>query len=224
MIKTLKEAKEISGSVSRDNSKMGEDCTSMAFDAFACNTGSKLALVEGTSCNKCYAIRLQKFRPNVDKAWKRNQEIIERMIATDAIDEWVEGVVFQIAKANRPKHRWMDSGDLCSTLHLFAISEVAKATPDVIHYLPTKEYGYVNAFLDRFGDTELPTNLVVRMSTPKIDGAPMKGLISNQIKTSTVHKDKPYGFVCPASKQGNQCLDCKACWVADVANISYPLH
>jgi hypothetical protein len=146
--------------------------------------------------------------------------------AQDALDEWVEGVVFQIAKAKRERHRWFDSGDLQSALMLWAICQVAKATPDVIHYLPTKEVGYVKKFLERFGSSEIPTNLMVRISTAVVDGPLQAGLngYTEQLKTSTVHKENPTGFVCPASQQSNQCLTCDACWRSDVENISYPLH
>ena len=39
--------------------------------------------------------------------------------------------------------------------------------------------------------------------------------------TSTVVTD---GKSCPAKEQGNQCLDCRACWTRDVPNIAYGLH
>lgn len=223
MISTLKEAKEVGGNVSTGNSKM-TDATSMATDSFACNTGEKLSKVEGTSCAICYARRLQTFRKNVDASWKRNQMIIERMIKTDAIDEWAEAVAYQINKKNLPKHRWFDGGDLCSPLHLLAIVTVAKLTPTVKHYLPTKEAGFVKQYIKRFGADTIPSNLMVRMSTPKIDGSLVTGLngYTEQIKTSSVHIDNPTGFECPAKEQGNQCLSCDACWDSEVDNISYP--
>jgi hypothetical protein len=54
-----------------------------------------------------------------------------------------------------------------------------------------------------------------------IDGA----ATSKWAQTSTVHhKAKASGRVCPAPKQGNACGDCRACWSADVANVSYHKH
>ena len=32
------------------------------------------------------------------------------------------------------------------------------------------------------------------------------------------------GYVCPASKQGNQCKECRACWNDKVSEVSYIAH
>jgi hypothetical protein len=60
------------GKISTRNSKMPG--TTFAIDAFACKTGSILAKTEGTPCHGCYARRIQKMRPSVDKGWKDNLE------------------------------------------------------------------------------------------------------------------------------------------------------
>lgn len=213
MTMTVKSAKEF-GKVSTGNSKMPG--TTYAVDAFACKTGSKLAKVPGSPCSVCYARKLQRLRPSVDKGWKAN---LEKWNAS-APDEWSDAIAFQINRYNTDSyHRWFDSGDLQSVAMLHSIVVVCHQTKHVKHWLPTQERGIVKEFL-RLGGT-IPDNLVVRVSASMVDGQPPReGHTSN-----VVSKDKPEtGHRCPASKQGNNCGDCRACWNPDVRNVSYVKH
>ena len=67
---TLKKAIEISGKVSKGNTKMPS--STFAISAKHCNVGSKLVNVENSTCSKCYALKLQKLRPSVDQGWTNN--------------------------------------------------------------------------------------------------------------------------------------------------------
>ena len=87
----VKEAKTF-GNVSNGNTKMPG--TTFAVDAFACNTGSKLAKVEGSVCSKCYAIRIQKMRPSVDQGYKAN---LTKYLTSDR-QGWVAAIAFQIIR------------------------------------------------------------------------------------------------------------------------------
>ena len=62
---TLKKAIELSGKVSKGNTKMPS--STFAISAKHCNVGSKLVKVENSTCSKCYALKLQKLRPSVDQ-------------------------------------------------------------------------------------------------------------------------------------------------------------
>lgn len=218
---TLKQAQHEAGSVSTRNSKMPG--SSFAISAKHCNVGSKLAQVKGSTCHKCYALRIQNMRPSVDKGWTSNLDKAQALIAHDP-NRWAQFMAFQITKAaqktNQPYHRWFDSGDLQSLAMLKAIVHVCQLTPDVSHWLPTREAAIVRVYRKAYGD--FPANLVVRVSSTMIGDAPIQGY-SN---TSTVHRkgQEAKGHVCPASTQGNACGDCRACWSLDVANVSYPLH
>lgn len=218
----VKDAKEIAN-ISKGNSKMPG--TTFAQDSFACVTGSKLAEVEGSVCHKCYARRIQKMRPSVNKGWKRNYESAVRLIGINP-DSWIKACVFQIEReSNKSKvfyHRWFDSGDLDSLDQLVAISDVAKETPHIKHWLPTRELGIVREFLQWFGS--FPDNLTVRLSAPMIDQKPVSDV--KGCNTSTVHTkaEKAHGWVCPAPDQGNNCGDCRACWDKLVPNVSYKKH
>jgi hypothetical protein len=218
---TLKAAQEQAGKISDRNSKMPG--STYAISAKRCNVGGKLATVKGSVCDRCYALKLQKLRPSVDKGWEANY-----MKATTLIErnpsQWVAACTFQIkrsaAKSGETYHRWFDSGDLPSVAFLQAICDVALATPEIKHWLPTREAKVVQDYIKLGG--VVPSNLIIRVSATMINDKPVKG----HANTSTVHRKgfEPEGHTCPASQQGGNCGDCRACWSHDVPNVSYPLH
>ena len=215
---TLKEAREQAGKVSTGNGKMPG--STFAVSAKACNVGGKLAQLKGSVCHKCYALKIQALRPSVNTGWTNNLNKAARLIDSDP-QRWVRFMAFQIRKAyektGEAYHRWFDSGDLQSPAMLQAICEVARSTPEIRHWLPTRETKIVKDFTGA-----IPDNLIVRISSPMVDDKPIAGWYW----TSTVHSkaSEPAGHVCPASKQGNACGSCRACWSDNVRNISYPLH
>ena len=221
MKQTVKAAVETAGRVSAGNSKMPG--STYAISAKHCKVGSKLAKVEGSVCHRCYALKLQKLRPSVDQGWTNNYLKATGMISRN-MAEWIKACVFQIerhfAKSGQPYHRWFDSGDLQSVDMLKAICKVAAATPQIQHWLPTREAKIVKDYVKAGG--VVPDNLVIRVSATMIGDKPVAGYDN----TSTVHRkgSAAVGHVCPASTQGNNCGDCRACWTKTVANISYPLH
>ena len=212
----VKEAKAFAN-VSTGNSKMPG--TTYAIDAFACITGSKLAKIPGTPCNKCYARRLQKLRPSVDQGWKLNLEKYEKALEQGALQAWVQALAFQILRYNTDSfHRWFDSGDLQSVDMLDAICQVCRLTPKINHWLPTQE----RAIVAKYFATHLrPENLVVRISASKVDGPLPSAKNTSNVFTSSDHI---HDQECEASKRGNKCGPCRACWDSNVKNVSYPKH
>lgn len=220
---TLKSAVETAGRVSLGNSKMPG--SSFAISAKRCNVGSKLAEVEGSVCHRCYALKLQKLRPSVDQGWKANYLKATQLIATKP-EAWARAMAFQIRKAAEKSgqryHRWFDSGDLQSVDMLKAIFMVCEMTPEIRHWLPTREAKIVKAALAATASGTVPDNLVIRVSATMIGDKPVNGYAN----TSTVHRKgtEHVGHACPASMQGNNCGSCRACWDKTVQNVSYPLH
>jgi hypothetical protein len=217
---TKTSAQRDAGTVSIRNSKMPG--SSFAVTATKCNVGSKLAPIEGSTCHKCYALKLEKLRPSVAQGWGANYLKATRMIA-EAPEQWSKAMAFQVMKAaektGESYHRWFDSGDLADLNMLKAIVRVCELTPTIKHWLPTREAGVLKAFLREGG--ELPANLVVRLSATMVDDKP----ISGHAHTSTVHKaSSPIGIACEARNRGNSCGPCRACWDGLVPNVSYPLH
>lgn len=218
---TLKAAIADAGKVSIGNGKMPG--STFALSATTCKVGSKLVKVAGSTCAKCYALKLEKLRPSVHQGWLANYEKATSLISKNPA-QWVAACVFQInrafLKSGQPFHRWFDSGDLQSVEMLSAICDVAKATSTIAHWLPTREAAIVKAYKAQGG--LIPDNLIIRVSSTMVNDKP----ISGHDHTSTVHKKgtEAHGHACPASMQENQCKDCRACWSKSVGNVSYPLH
>jgi len=124
-------------------------------------------------------------------------------------------------------HRWHDSGDLQSVEHLTKICAVAALTPQIRHWLPTRELAIVKAYQAAGGT--VPGNLVIRVSATMVDGPATTAWPA----TSGVHTAVPHFSplcdhaplqTCPAPKQEGKCGDCRACWDPAVKQVSYHLH
>ena len=206
----ISEAKDIAGTLGAPSKMPG---TAYGISAFACKTGAKLAQIPGSVCHGCYAMKGNYTFPNVQGSQAKR-------LAGITDQRWVEAMVTLLDKSGETYHRWHDSGDLQSVEHLAKIVLVAKATPSINHWLPTREGATVKQYVDAGGI--IPKNLVIRISATMIDGpAPTWwGL------TSTVHTVRaPDGArTCPAPTQGNECGDCRACWSPEVKSVSYHKH
>ena len=209
----LIEAKEITGGLSR-TSKL--ECGSFSLSAFDCVTGSKLAKVKDSVCNKCYARRNTYLYPSVKTAQARR---IKKLNNPSWAEAMVKLIRIQALENDTDLFRWFDSGDLQEGM-LAKIVEVCKLTPEIKHWLPTHEASMIIKDKEKLGG-KLPANLIIRLSASMIDGNPPK----SWEYSSTVHKKtEPIGFLCKAKDQGGKCLDCTACWNKDIKNISYMQH
>ena len=184
--------------------------------AIRCVVGSKLREVVDSTCYECYAMKGRYVFPNVQDALERRyQQALNN-------PKWIEAMVFLILwySTKFKKFRWHDSGDLIDMRHLLMIVEVARQTPNVLHWLPTREVGLIKEYKEIYGS--FPKNLVVRISATMVNGTPHK--FHEHSSTVATSKDLSIGFSCIASTQDNKCLDCWACWNPKVANVTYPLH
>jgi hypothetical protein len=209
MITTIKAAKSIAGSLGKPSKMPGH---SYGLPAEECQVGARLVKVKDSVCNGCYA--LKGFYTTYAKTVKPAQ--YKRLDAAVNHPDWVEAMVVLISKSGDTHFRWHDSGDIQSIEHLRRIVQVCERTPDIRHWLPTREYRYVGLYRQLHG--EFPPNLVVRESAHMLDKpAPNHGL-----PTSTVVSDDSY--TCPASEQNNECRDCRDCWDPNVSNVAYHAH
>lgn len=221
---TKADAAIITGGVTQ-TSKM--PCQSYSLPTIACQTGFRMAQVEGSICSSCYANKgnYLKYANNVEPAQHARLESVTMAIENEdgARALWISAMVALIGKDEF--FRWHDSGDLQSVEHLELIADVARATPHCSHWLPTREYGMVAAYV---AQQDLPANLTVRLSA-MFAGKPVKVPASLQgvagVAVSNVHTkgQAPLGQMCAAYTQQGKCGDCRACWSADTA-VSYPLH
>ena len=200
-MKTSEALKIIGGSLSRPSKMPG---WSIGLPAKECKTGSKLRKEKGSVCYNCYALKGCYVFPDVQAAQYRRLEATKSPL-------WTGAMVHLINSKKSKEFRWHDSGDVQGEDHLMKIFAVCRLTPSVKHWLPTRE-AWVKHFLPM-----CPDNLVIRFSMPMVD-QPAAGGWNN---TSTVVTS---GATCPSAKQGNQCLDCRACWDKNIKNISYGKH
>ena len=193
------EAKQITGSLTRTSKMPG---LSYSLPAWECKTGSKLRKVKGSVCSACYALKGNYTRYKAIKAAQYDRlEKIKNSL-------WVAAMVVQV---KRQKYfRWHDAGDVQDLEHLKKIYSVCKLTPEVKHWMPTRE-AWIKNHLD-----SKPSNLVIRFSPPMIgqrnDSWPNSSMV---VET---------GATCPAPSQGNSCGDCRACWDPLVKVVSYGKH
>jgi hypothetical protein len=207
---TVKQAKELTGGGLGYPSKMPG--TSYGISARDCITGSKLAAIPGSVCHGCYALKGHYGFDNVREAHRKR-------LASIAGQSWTAAIAFLIDRSGSKWHRWHDSGDLQSVAHLTKIAAVAIMTPQVRHWLPTRELGIVQAYVKSGG--HIPDNLTIRVSATMVDGHATQAWPT----TSGVHKDKPaIGRICPAPEHNNECGKCRACWSRDVPHVSYHKH
>lgn len=209
--------------------------------ASACKTGSKLRTVPGSVCHGCYAHKGNYAYDNVQRSLANRLRILRRNPT-----RWSRLMVRAIvARASRfvptravphPAFRWHDSGDLQGVWHLHAIAAVCSATMrvayadgttgPVLHWLPSREYGFITEYFE--GGGAYPPNLTIRLSAHMIDGPVPERLAARWgLAISSVHTDAgvyPEASVCPASTQGNQCLDCRNCWDPNIHHVSYHKH
>ena len=206
-----KEARLITGGLSKPNKMPGP---SINLPTAACIVGTMLRDVKGSTCEGCYAHLRGRYRfPNVQAALKRRLDKLHDPRWVDAMVTLINGRHWQKPE---PVFRWHDAGDLQSVQHLKNIFEVCKRTPGTAHWLPTRE----SPILKKFKPDEVPKNLKIVLSDHMID---QKTPPSWWPYTSGVTTD--HGLVtCPASRQGNKCLDCRKCWDRNTKRVIYGKH
>lgn len=222
-MQTISEVKTVAGGSIGFPSKMPG--TSYGIPAAACKTGGKLHQVADTVCSDCYALKGNYIYPPVRTAQERRLASIEDPRWADAMVlllRWAHkrGVNKRGEPISKGWHRWHDSGDLQSEEHLGKICEVARKTPEIRHWLPTRELKMLLSYVRKGG--EVPSNLTIRVSDTLVDGQATKAWPI----TSGVHSETPQADAqrCVAPDQDGHCGDCRACWDSDVARVTYHKH
>lgn len=184
--------------------------------ATMCKTGSKLVKIPGSVCSGCYALKGRYAFGRVKTALHKRLNIFN---ANPNL--WVDNMVIAIEKVGDSHFRWFDSGDIQSEEMLQKIILVARRTPGVLHWLPTKELGVIKRFLDQGG--YIPPNLCVRVSLPMVDDMTDSKLTKHSRVTMSAVSSKG-NHTCPAPMQNNKCWSCRMCWDAKVHLVVYNKH
>jgi len=204
-----------------------------------CRVGSALSAIPGSVCSGCYADEKKcgtNFSREEVKA-PRHYNLFHLQKALHGSDEdrenWVSGMVSALKEHPRMKKgghmRWHDSGDLAVTddhaknvKYLGMIAEVAKRTPEIKHWVPTKEHGVVSTWSAEGG--KAPANLTIRYSAPMF-GDTVEKLPHGAHAASSAGSGK--GYLCPASHTENDSCEkakCRACLNRNVQNVDYKIH
>lgn len=189
-------------------------CYGYSIPASRCKTGRKMRKVKGSICAICYALKGRYGFLVVQNALERRFSLISQK-------SWVTDMVAAITAVEKSGFfRWHDSGDLQSVAHFAKICEIARLTPEIQHWLPTREFAVVRKFLESGG--VIPPNLTVRFSALMVDGPAPESLarrLGVQVSGASAS-----AFTCPAARQGNVCGSCRACWSKETFNVTYKVH
>lgn len=195
-----------------------------SISAHKCNVGGKLAKIEGSVCSLCYAKKGRYVFKIVQKCMAMRLDLL----TNDPL--WVDAMIYLLNKKmykgkKLDIFRWHDSGDIQSLEHLSKIAEIAEQTPQIEHWLPTKESPLVREWIKTH---KIPENLNIRVSASMINGTPTH--VDGCTTSIVVTKDmlgKTDGFDCPVyadPNHGKGCGDCEACYKKTVTNINYQAH
>ena len=195
-----KEAWTLVGGLSKPSKMPG---WSIGIPAKECKTGAKLRLIPNSVCEGCYALKGCYVFKVVQEAQYKRLEAIQH-------PDWVLAMATLINSKKPDVFRWHDSGDVQDLDHLNKSYEVCELTPDVKHWMPTRE-AWIKNHLDR-----KPANLVIRFSPPMI------GQRNDSWPNSSMVVES--GATCPAPAQDNSCGDCRQCWDPEVKVVSYGKH
>jgi len=189
-------------------------CFGYSIPASRCKVGKKMRKVAGSICSICYALKGRYSFSGVQNA-------LERRFQKISGKSWVKDMIAVISRVEVSGYfRWHDAGDLQSVAHLKRIVKICQGTPQIRHWLPTREYAVVRKFLESGG--VIPANLTVRLSALMVDGPAPESLarrLGVQVSGASAS-----AFTCPAPKQGNVCALCRKCWDREVFNVSYKVH
>jgi hypothetical protein len=225
---SLADAKQIAGTLGKPSKLPG---FSYGLSAHQCKTGSKLRAVPGSVCASCYA------HNDFYATWTPVALGHARRFMGLKHPRWCDAMVRLIEHHCTPPNdffRWHDSGDLQGAWHLQNIVAVCERTPQIRHWLPTREYSTVIEFLDAGG--HVPDNLVIRLSghmidaepvvPPRLAGFPVSTVSSVSYRVSGIRIVEGKGSVeCRAVEaRDNHCGPCRACWSKEVSCVSYPEH
>ena len=216
---SIKQAEESVGGLSAP-SKMPTYAWSIS--AKRCNIGSKLAKVEGSVCNKCYALKGMYQFPQTQNALEKRYNKWNNDRYT-----WTNAMIYLMHNKKHIKDtghfRWFVSGDIQGEAMLSDINTIAWSSPNIRFWLPTKEYKLVREYTK---ENDIAPNLVIRVSNPNVNSNTLKK-VDHQYISTVYSKDmleNSEGYICPSSKQDNQCKDCRACWSDKISEVSYIAH
>ena len=188
-----------------------------------CPVGDVLATIKDSVCFGCYGDdRGNYLYSNVKASQQARLERVQAALESqDAAEAWAAAMVRQIAHYSPDWFRVHDAGDLFSADYFRLWLLVIRCVPGCRFWIPTREKATAARVLR---GQSVPRNLSLRLSAAMLGGAPPAwpvDIAGPGLTSSTVNHNQ--GPQCPASGQGNACLDCRRCWSRS-GNTNYPFH
>ena len=198
---------------------------SWSIPASFCGTGSKLHKIQGSTCNRCYALEGRYVMLNVKLAMARRLITYHLDNSLNPYDSNFVMVLSSFLNWNLSNptagidakyFRWFDSGDLQDQRMLYKIRAIAEKCPKVSFWLPSRE-----SFLI-FGE-DVPSNLIVRYSTPMTDVLSRRDNSTMVFSSLNILPDNC--AACPATTTDDHTCNahnCRSCWIP--GHIGYQIH
>jgi len=173
------------------------------------------------ACANCYALQGSYTWPVVKASRERNKRHWKHRTFVSAMVDLIK----KEGKRNKKNlFRWFDSGDIYHIDLALKIEEIIKATPDIRHWIPTRQYKdkSILPILKRIN--KLP-NAVARFSSDSVNGEMLNAPYSSTITQNADDIKSSKGVsICGAYKRNGKCESCTACWDKRINTIVYPLH
>lgn len=185
-----------------------------------------------TICAHCYADKGSYTRyPTVKRAQRARFAWVRECLKTEeGTADFVRVMVNVIGRTRNEYFRVHDSGDLFSPAYTWAWVRIAQALPGVKFWFPTRSWRPLTmakispatkvawelalmALAAEPNVTVRPSSLFFNAPAPRIAG----------LQAGSTAADDG-SFTCPASRQNNECGECRACWDARETPISYRAH
>lgn len=171
----------------------------------------KLSNIVGTVCEKCYTKKYLKARPNIEKMYAQNTELLSSSVIP----------IKQLPFINAAMCRLETFGDITNATHLHNYVNLIKKNNHCMFSLFTKNYTVV---FDYFKTHKQPKNLSIVISSLLVnqpfDTSFLKDIPLTNIKIFTVYS-KPFAkdnnVIINCGK--NRCVDCKRCYTKNKAPI-----
>ena len=175
----LQKAKLEIGGLSR-TSKM--PCFSWGIPTRYCKRGKELQKDKSSICGSCYAMSGAYLWKPVEIAYERRYQSWKNLPNWKWV-MYMSTILDSQAVKKRGHFRWFDSGDLQSAEMLFNIIDICRQTPNIKHWLATREYDIVECVKHI---EDIPNNLVIRQSHDVVDKLDRNSISGESHQSATI--------------------------------------
>lgn len=162
----------------------------------------KYSKVEGSVCQKCYAMRMTKMYKNLAPCLEKNAKVLTEVVLHK----------HELPKINAAYFRFEAFGDLINETQLENYFNICNANPDTKFALWTKNPHIIKGLLEK-GEHVKPKNLKIMLSSLFLNKSLNVDTYDFIDKVFTVY-DKDYikenGI--QVNCGGKKCIDCKLCY------------